>query len=176
MLAEAANTYLTLLNYSYNFVLGKKGQLVNIHLCFYEHNFYHLAGLHKLKDIYPLLSVPREQGITTIVNRAIESNYEKSCFYSIIAPRLEILCELEHLLDSDLLAFRFCKNLAHSNIDASFLLESKQPLEALLYMKDIGTENKYIFSSITTNDGKSRRLPKYKILHKEKLPSFQGAI
>ena len=62
MLAEAANTYLTLLNYSYNFVLGKKGQLVNIHLCFYEHNFYHLAGLHKLKDIYPLLSVPREQG------------------------------------------------------------------------------------------------------------------
>lgn len=168
LLTEAANSYLRLINYEYEFVLGKKGELVNILLKFQEDNFFHLAGLHKLKDIYAISRLTKRAHISEILDCDLRSCYQKSYFFQDVAPRLEILRNLEDFLDNDLLAFRFCKNLAHSNIEADYLLEGKSLIEGLLYIKNVGARSIYVCSSLTTNDGKSRRLPKYTILQKEK--------
>ena len=68
LLTEAANSYLRLINYEYEFVLGKKGELVNILLKFQEDNFFHLAGLHKLKDIYAISRLTKRAHISEILD------------------------------------------------------------------------------------------------------------
>ncbi len=169
LLIDAAYSFSRLINYQYLFVLGKRGELVNLYLNFHDENFYHLAGLHKLKDIYASPRMRKGSCLEFLLADAQETNFERSYFYPDILPRLEILNRLEAFLDNELLAFRFIQGLAYSKIKADFLLEGKIPVEGRLFVKSLGNSDQYISTSLTPlADKRLNLLPKYKILHKQK--------
>lgn len=53
ILQLAARAYQELMTVEYQVVLGRKGKAHTIEIAFRADNFYHLAGLHKLKQRYP---------------------------------------------------------------------------------------------------------------------------
>ena len=53
ILQLAARAYQKLMTVEYQVVLGRKGKAHTIEIAFRADNFYHLAGLHKLKQRYP---------------------------------------------------------------------------------------------------------------------------
>ena len=50
ILQLAARAYQKLMTVEYQVVLGRKGKAHTIEIAFRADNFYHLAGLHKLKQ------------------------------------------------------------------------------------------------------------------------------
>lgn len=50
-LLECAMAYQNLLNTAYRIILGRKGKLTELQLCFEPVGFHHLIGLHKLGDL-----------------------------------------------------------------------------------------------------------------------------
>lgn len=50
-LYECATAYQKLLNVNYKIILGRKGKLIELRICFESIHFHHLIGLHKLTDL-----------------------------------------------------------------------------------------------------------------------------
>ena len=57
ILENAAKAFSSLLSVSYHIVLGRKGKAIDIVIVFKSENFFHLAGLHKLKKHMLLLKI-----------------------------------------------------------------------------------------------------------------------
>lgn len=126
---DCAIAYNKLLDVKYEFHLGHKNKLHRLELSFTQSEFFHLAGLHKLiDDTAQPRRLKREIIFQRILNNPVEMEalLSKSLYYSELQDRLLPLVNLEDLLDSEHLIFRYNSNqIPYSKIRADYLISGK---------------------------------------------------
>lgn len=133
-ISECATNFSILKKHKYRFIVSQNRRTSEIFLDFCDKDFYHLAGLHYLKDI----SLPsnRRETLHNIIHKKniTEQLLAKSRFYSTpnsnidIKSRIEELCLLEQYLDSNnIIKIYNTQNdpYLHSSIEADYLIESQ---------------------------------------------------
>ena len=115
LLQECATNYTKLLTSRYHIICGrsKAGQKerLSFDITFWQSDFYHLAGLHKLSDLPPFRRLRKPDTIAKILDGQLtESLARKSDYFPQIEDRLILLANLEAFLDSNDLVFRYDKN------------------------------------------------------------------
>ena len=176
LLLECAKNYEKLLSVKYNFTIARKGVVHDFSIIFQKSDFHHIAGLHKLRDIFDAQKGSREELYEAVLHgRITQSLIEKSEFYSECSARLIPLSHLEEILDSDQLIFKYNENVrVYSQIKAEFLIEGNfenLPVYIFLGSRDGKNEENQMcrtFFPKTTIDY-SYGQPKYTLLKKEKL-------
>ena len=78
ILQLAARAYQKLMTVEYQVVLGRKGKAHTIEIAFRADNFYHLAGLHKLKQRYPFQQQTSKCEVVFISGKAGKPNWSLS--------------------------------------------------------------------------------------------------
>lgn len=133
VLKERAKAFEKLFNIQYKIILGRKGKTVEFILSFEKEHFFHLIGLHKLKDIsYPTKSKKRLFEI--ILNGDIDYEIIKKSKYFVsnekekypgIEDRINSFSNLERILDSNYLTFKYNKHgMRWSDIRFKYVFES----------------------------------------------------
>lgn len=94
LLRSAAISYNNLMKYSYEFKAGKKGNIAEFKLCFLPENFYHLIGLHYLKDFHDFKNAKTKSDKVVIFKNILSGkiNYntiEKSDHFSEVKDRVD---------------------------------------------------------------------------------------
>lgn len=152
---KALMNFLTLSKYKYHFILAYKKKRQEIHLIFQAKDFYHLAGLHYLKDIvlpkHPTKLFPQ------IIKNIIDDEYlQKSTFYYHIRDkyvnvhnRIYGLQFLDVFLDSKNI---ICKYIRHHNrysvIKADYLIKSTvNHMTAYIFLKERKKSGEYCICS-----------------------------
>lgn len=108
LLLQSALEFQRLLNFQYYFAIGRKGKLREFTVSFDETDFHHLAGLHKLRDIARFQTGRRSEILKDILaGRLTICHTQKSVFFPEMEPRLKLLTDLEHFLDSNNIIFRY---------------------------------------------------------------------
>ncbi len=127
LLSEAANAYHKLLDIEYRIVLGRKNNTVEIRIKFLVDQFYHLAGLHKLRKSYPFKTKAHGKVFKDIVKGSISNELiQNDEAYFEVALRLSAIIKLEEILDShDTRYYQYDikKVRIPSHLNADFLLE-----------------------------------------------------
>ncbi|WP_317856075.1 PBECR4 domain-containing protein [Chakrabartyella piscis] len=175
---ECASNYKKLTNVRYNMVIGRKGKAVKIVLDFDESNFHHLLGLHKLTDLVGIASGNRKKIFNQILGKSITAaQIQKSDFFDKLESRIDPLCNLEKLLDTNEIVFRYNEKLhTFSVIKADFLLST--PLnnrDTYIFLSNEKDDNYFCRSLFyETNIDYTSRQPKYTLLYKEKINISTG--
>lgn len=126
-LQRIALSYKSMLQTQYYFEISKKLNLQKFILSFEQSDFYHLAGLHKLKDIELLQTGTRKSDLfEQIASGKISlEQIKKSNFYNGIESRIFYLEKFQELIDQNQSIFRYIdKNNKTSLIKADYLLEN----------------------------------------------------
>lgn len=98
-LQECAKLYETLMNKNYIFTLENG---IKFKIFFKPGNFYHLLGLHKIKDVQQLKDISREKVYKDILDGTLESSViESSVFYYKIADRIKYFEKITDMLDKE---------------------------------------------------------------------------
>lgn len=120
-----AKDFEKLFDIKYDLLLGRRNKAMEISIVFCDYDFHHLAGLHYLTDRI-MLSRARDSVYWDIYNGVItDSDVRKSFAYEDIVDRLYILNQIEHLIDTNNLIFRYnTKNNPKSKINANFVMQS----------------------------------------------------
>ena len=126
-LQQIASSYNDMVNKQYYFEIARKQKMLCFILSFEKSDFYHLAGLHKLTDIAALQGEPNKRKVfDNILNGKVSYDLlKRSRFHSKMNTKLELLTNLEDILDSNQIVFKYigAKNQV-SRIEADCLLES----------------------------------------------------
>lgn len=131
-LQKIATNFQNILNKQYYFEIAKKQKMIKFILSFEKSDFYHLAGLHKLTDIAGLHGEPNKEIIfDNIINGNIAYNIiRRSRFYQNISARLDLLENLENILDSNQILFKYIRTKNHNScIEADFLLKNAYKMD-----------------------------------------------
>lgn len=138
VLKSCALAYSRLLACEYIIKIGRKGQLLEIRLCFEKSDFHHLVGLHKLRDIEQLRSDSREKIFNSVLEgRITQEDLKKSAYYSEMMERLAVFPHIEEILDEKNLYFRYDpKKNAFSVIDADLVIEGQLEQEIIYLFLD----------------------------------------
>lgn len=127
LLSIAAKAYIKLIDTEYRIVLGRKNEAIELKIQFSEDQFYHLAGLHKLRKQYPFKTKAHGKVFKDIINgyisTALIQNDEN---YQEVTLRLAAIIKLEEILDSyDTQYYKYDikKVRIPSRLKADFLLE-----------------------------------------------------
>ena len=120
-----AKNFEKLFDIKYDLLLGRKNKTIEISIVFCDYDFHHLAGLHKLTDL-TMLGRARSKVYSDIYNGVItDSDVRKSFAYKNIVDRLDVLNQIEHLIDTNNLTFRYnYKNNPTSKIKSDFVMQS----------------------------------------------------
>lgn len=171
-----------MLDIAYHFVIARKGIQREFTLSFQKSDFHHIAGLHKLRDIFTAQHGSREELFDNVLNETISQNLiQKSEFYGDSSSRLLTLCHLEEILDSENLIFKYNENVrVYSQIKSDFLIEGKVkelPVYLFLVSRNDDMKNQMCrtFFPKSTIDY-SYGQPKYTLLKKGKIRVSDGAV
>ncbi|MBD5631796.1 MAG: hypothetical protein HDP34_01010 [Clostridia bacterium] len=122
-----AMQYQSIMHMQYYFEIAKKQNMHKFILSFEKGDFFHLAGMHKLKDITEL-QIERNRSVIfeKIISGSISYKQIKdSIFYNNIEKRLFHLENLQELLDSNQIIFQYIENKNKAScIKADYLLEN----------------------------------------------------
>jgi len=180
-LKECAIAFQNLLDKQYKIILARKGKETEFVLTFDKTDFYHLIGLQKLKDL-TYLKKDRAKIFDEIINDDItytmiskspffEANKEKKQFG--ISQRINYFVNIEKILDSNNLAFKFNKTKnAWSLIDSEFIFENLDYDKEIYVFIDSRSENldkfcRSFFPKEDTNYTKNQT--KMALIYKEKI-------
>ena len=151
LLLETAINFKNMFNKKYDFILGRKGNQINLTLIFRPVDFHHLAGLQYISDMSELKR-SRDMVFSSIYHdeRFRRKIYESS-FYPQIKDRLSVLKNIEMILDSDKMIFRYdLKANSMSNIKADYLISAHEPYNnnraVYIFCDHIKESNTQIFS------------------------------
>ncbi|MCM1048915.1 MAG: PBECR4 domain-containing protein [Clostridiales bacterium] len=141
-LQERALTFNELMKYQYDIKLGKKGKLYEFTIDFQPSDFFHLIGLQKLIDLRFL-----KRSAEHIFNECLKGNITYSMiaasqYFDELGYRFEYFNQLENILDSNNLIFKFNKNSMqiYSKIIADYML--KHTRDDLIFYLFIEQRNK----------------------------------
>ena len=174
---SCVDSFTSLLNVQYLFILGRKNTSVSLRICFDKKDCFHLMGLQYLTD-KPELSRDRGKIFDEIKNRKITiTQIESSYFYSKISSRIQMLPYLEELFDSNDTIFKYHqKSNSFSLIQADYLMKNSfQNTNIYIFLSK--TSNKTYFCRSffpETNRNYDRNLPSWTLLYKEKTNIFTG--
>lgn len=121
----ALSAFKNLLDFEYEFVLGRKNKTVTLIVEFQKLHFFHIAGLQHLKDL-PRLAVSTDKVFDMLEAGTLSVNYiESSIYYDLISDRVDYLPCLEQIFDSNDTIFKYNPSLqAFSVIEADFLMKN----------------------------------------------------
>lgn len=183
LLLKCAKNYEKLLDFEYHFVIARKGIHREFTLNFQKSDFHHIAGLHKLTDTRQVLRGTRESIFDTILQGEIlQKLIEESDLYSEMSARLDPLCHLEEILDSEHLIFKYNENVrVYSQIKSDFLIEGfleEQSLYLFLGSRSENDMEKQMCRTFfpKTNIDYSCGQPRYTLLKKEKIRISDGTV
>ena len=122
---SCVDSFTSLLNVQYLFILGRKGTSIPLRICFDKKDCFHLMGLQYLTD-RPKLSRDRGKIFDEIKQRKISTlQIESSHFYPKISSRIQMLPYLEELFDSNDTIFKYHqKSNSFSLIQADYLMKN----------------------------------------------------
>lgn len=185
ILLNVAEKFATIMNKKYYFEIAKKNNLMEFVLTFEKYDFYHLAGLHKLTDIAELQN---EFNKGKIFNSILDGNitYDLincSRFFNKISNRLNLLGDLEYILDSNQLLFKYLEEKNKiSRIEADYLLENAHNMNVIYIF--LSERNKNEISNLPIMCCRSffamdkldysKNQPSYTLLKKIKVNTFSG--
>ena len=180
-LRQCAELYKNLLDIKYKIVLGRKGVKTEIMLSFLKENFFHLIGLHKLKDIrYPYKN--SSENFDAIIDGKItydmiskskyfQSDDKKNCIG--IKYRVEYFIHLLDMLDSNNLIFKYNSKInSWSKIRAEYIFECRDYDEKLYLFIDSNNGKKEMFCKTffpEAHTDYTARQAKMTLLYKEKI-------
>jgi hypothetical protein len=128
MLKKAAINFNHLKNKEFHVTYGKNGIKTTVIVIFEEIHFYHLAGLHYIRDMQDQLN----QGRVHVYNKLLsDSNLykeiENSQHYSEIKARVELVLYLERLLDNDIYLYKYnsVNKLPYSKVEYDYLIKGR---------------------------------------------------
>ncbi len=171
-LLECAKNYKTLTQSYYKIIIGRKGRTVTIILSFAAEHFHHLLGLHKLTDLSVSNSNRKRVYEHILSGKITFADVEKSSFVDKLDNRLEPLTNLETLLDTNEIIFRYNKNLnSFSLIKADFVLSTPLNCRDTFIFLSHDKNDEYFCRSLffETNIDYTKGQPKYTLLYKEKV-------
>ena len=171
---QAAKSFKNLLDVEYQILLGKKNKQLNLSIDFERLNFYHLAGLHYLKDLADTLKGDREIVFEKILDgKVTQADLESSIHYPEIKDRIENLVYLESLMDSNETIFKYNPALeTFSAIQADFLLKNQvQARNIFIFLSEDKSNGKYFCRSFFPQTDKDYSLGQtnWTLLYKKKI-------
>ncbi len=180
ILQECAKNFKKLFPIQYNIVIGRKMKNIHIVLGFQEVDFHHLVGLHKLKDL-KIARANREKIFNQILNGTISFNMIlQSRYFSDIQNRLQTFANIEKLIDSNQLIFKYN---THTNslsvIQAEYLLSTPyQGNDIYIFLDKDTSTNQYFCRSFFPKDKKDYTIGQtnYTLLYKEKINTVTGKV
>ncbi len=179
-LQTCAKAFEHLLDIKYHIIIGRKGKMTELNLLFEPTEFHHLIGLHKLHDLR-LARGNREKVFFQILagNISIE-DLKKSRYFSIIQKRLKPLGQIENLLDSNRLVFRYNAKLqSFSLIEAEYLLSTPyESTDIYIFLDQRPEPNSFFCRSFFPKEEKdyTKGQAVYTMLKKEKITRSTGDI
>lgn len=152
ILQLAARAYQELMTVEYQVVLGRKGKAHTIEIAFRADNFYHLAGLHKLKQRYPFQQQTSKWVLDHILRGTISvSSFSKDQNFYKVEERLHALCIFEKVLDSNQTQFFLYDRRKVSfatKIMANYLAKGHIENELILFSFFVQNHTRYYVNSI----------------------------
>ena len=152
-IVSAVKEYSKLLNVEYHLILGRKNKAKNIRIIFDDTSWFHVAGLHYLKDIGinhdKIALKPFFDGI--ILGNINEEYFRKSKYYDSILDRVDLLSRLDTIIEgidnTNICIYGFDKKKAafFTKIDGDYLIsdlrKADNPVNLFLVFerKDDGT-------------------------------------
>lgn len=126
LLKKAAMEFENLLQVTYYFEIARKNNKKEFILNFRPEDFHHIVGLHKLIDIGLIQTGTRGKVFDDILREQISfSNISQSKYLSQIGSRLNHVCHMGEIIDSNQIVFKYLNQMNHfSRIEADFLLEN----------------------------------------------------
>ena len=178
LLQECATNYTKLLTSRYHIICGrsKAGQKERLafDITFWQSDFYHLAGLHKLTDVSQFQDKRREDVLKKILAGAYsDADAHQSRYFSKIESRIRLVSDLESFLDTNNLIFHYDpqKNKG-SLIQADYLLQNQwHSRQAYLFLvKRFPDSNECACESMFLRTGRdyTKGQQKFALLYKEK--------
>ena len=175
-LTKSAKAFERLLKTEYSFKAGHKNKLISLKINFMKEDFFHLVGLHKLRDIEKLNdpSFSKPKIFDAVADGAITyDELQKSVFFDEIDSRISCFCKLEELLDKEDLIFRYYKNkVKGSGISADYLLFFDDDLPNLCFFLTYRSNKKGFLCGSSFFAAEDNRhiigQPKFKVLYKSK--------
>lgn len=147
LLLSAAESWHSLLETHYSFMIGRSGSAKCINLYFRADDFSHLSGIHYANDVDFKLHKKEYRGTKLIsalmAGRLDGALIEKSRNWPQIKGRLNAILHMRTILESDFRIYRFSPNKLpfHSQIAAEYLLYSEGLGDGvfLFFDQDAGT-------------------------------------
>lgn len=180
-LKRCAKMYESLFEIKYRIILGRKSKETEIMLSFQKDDFFHLIGLHKLKDVrYPFKNsadnfdaILLDDITYELISKSKHFEPNPDIKWEGIKYRVEYFIHLIDLLDSTNLVFKYNSKINNwSRIKAEYVFESREFDKNLYLFIDIGNGNKdrfcrSFFPEMYVNY--TDRQPKMALLYKEKI-------
>ncbi|MBR6078691.1 MAG: hypothetical protein IKP60_00855 [Treponema sp.] len=175
----AAQSFSKLLDVEYQIILGKKKNLECLSISFEKQHFYHLAGLHYLRDLADIFSGDRALVFEKILSETISQRHiELSRHFSKITDRIEYLSYLEQIMDSNETVFKYNSRLdVFSAVQADFLMKNEiQTRNVFTFLSQNASTGKYFCRSFfpQTDRDYTEGQTRWTLLYKKKLWKSTG--
>jgi hypothetical protein len=148
-LFNVAKAFEQMLPLEYGVLLGdRKHNLTELKIVFDKSGFKHITGLHKLED-KPLYSMSSYVVFEDMLNGKIKAtDITSSRHYNAdIEKRILSVKNIQQYLDGDTTIYRWDRYMAHSDINAQYMVKAVFQLDA---------ENKIAFVFLTDNNDTQR--------------------
>lgn len=145
LLKKAAIEFEKLLSTTYYFRIARKNIQKEFMLNFMPEDFHHVVGLHKLIDIGLVQTGARDKVFYDILSEHITfSDISKSNYFLRIEDRLNLVCHMEDILDSNQIVFKYMKTMNQfSRIEADFLLENAHRMDIVyIFLNERSTKDR----------------------------------
>lgn len=184
LLKKAAAEFDKLLSTIYYFEIARKNNKQEFLLNFKPKDFHHIVGLHKLVDIGLVQTGTRDKVYNDILSgHIIFSDIVKSDYYSEIDDRLNLVCHMGDILDSNQIVFKYLKKEnKFSRIEADYLLENAHKKDIIyIFISERSKEDNAQVPTMCCRSffpmnqlDYSRNQPSYTLLKKVKLDTVTG--
>ena len=168
---DCVDSFISLLDTTYELILGRKGVAVSLQITFDKKDCYHLMGLQYLKD-RPELNRDRGKIFDELRERKLtKEKIESSDFYDKIVARIEMLPYLEILFDSNETIFKYNQKINNfSLIKADYLMRNKIMNQIVYVFLGKSLENTYFCRSLFFEDKRdyTKNQASWTLLYKKK--------
>lgn len=172
-LMRSAKQFEHLTGIQYRMLFGRKKTIIPVTLKFHPINYYHLSGLHKIPNLVGTKN--SERIFNMILEGSITEDTAKNHeVYSTILDRIDILCRLEELLDSEHITYKYLeKNNLVSKIKADLLIHGSLDTDNVYFFAKVCGKDINMYEGISTFKNNETdytyKQAKISILYKEKL-------
>ena len=170
LLYDAAIVWNNLLDTSYQFTYGKNRKLHVVSLSFMEEHFFHMSGIHYIKDVDFKKTFKKTDFLKLVLTNKIDPTIiEKSSSWVDIKGRLEAIIKLEEILDSDFEFYQFNSRYLpfYSDLNAKYMIRDTVTNKVIFLFIDGQTDSFYCKSIFTmTNRDYSLGQRKIRLLEK----------